>query len=76
MAGLRCPHCNNRVLQKSDAGTKVRIEGPIQFDTEGVAHAKCYWCKSDVTLPIQLSDKTALSTGDDEHFYLPVRRTA
>lgn len=51
---MRCPNCNNRVLQKSGNDTRVRTEGPITFDASGTARAKCYWCKSMVELPIEM----------------------
>lgn len=51
---MKCPHCKNRLLQKSGVETRVRTEGPITFDSLGVARAKCYWCKSMVELPLEM----------------------
>ena len=47
---MRCPHCKNRLLQKSESATKFRVKGPVIFQDNGVALAKCYWCKSDVQI--------------------------
>lgn len=53
---MRCPHCKNRLLQKSGAGTRLRITGQLTFQTDGTAEAQCYWCKTLVkSLPIALS---------------------
>lgn len=53
---MRCPHCRNKLLQKSssDDSTRLRIEGPVEFDKDGLCKSRCYWCKSEVTLPIDL----------------------
>ena len=50
---MRCPHCKNRVLQKSGTETRLRIQGALRFDEDG-AHAKCHWCKHDIIVPVQL----------------------
>ena len=51
---MRCPHCKNRVLQKSGEETRLRIRGALKFDEDGNAHAQCHWCKSDIVVPVQL----------------------
>lgn len=57
---MRCPHCKNQVLQKSGAKTRLRIEGPVVFTEDG-ATAKCYWCKRQVELPIEIKAGTPLA---------------
>lgn len=53
---MRCPNCKNKLLQKSGDSIRLRTEGVHQFDDSGVCKAKCYWCKSEVTVPIQLQE--------------------
>ena len=52
---IRCPHCKNKLLHKSNGHLVVRSTGPIRVDDEGVCLAKCYFCKGDVSLPLELS---------------------
>lgn len=52
---MRCPHCKNKLLQKSGDSTRLRTEGPIVF-TKAECRSKCYWCKADVTIPVTLQD--------------------
>lgn len=53
---MRCPQCNNKVLQKSDNGeTKLRSKGPITFGSDGRCKAQCYWCGTDVVVPVTLT---------------------
>ena len=54
---MRCPKCKNKVLQKSGAKTRLRVEGPVEF-TEDACFAKCYWCKSLLEIPIQIKSGT------------------
>lgn len=63
---MRCPKCKNKVLQKSDAGTKLRVKGQVLFDKAG-AHAQCFWCGENVLLPIVLS----VETEEPKRFILP-----
>ena len=51
---MKCPNCKQKVLQKSGGGTKVRIRGPVTIDGNGLCKAKCYWCKTTVTVPLEL----------------------
>lgn len=53
---MRCPHCKNKLLQKSGSSTRLRTDGPIEFDDTGEAKTKCFWCKSVVDVPIALKD--------------------
>lgn len=61
---MRCPKCRNKLLQKSDDGSsRLRTEGPITFAADGSAQAKCYWCKSETTLPITIKAEPKLVLG-------------
>lgn len=71
---MKCPHCRNRVLQKSETATRLRTDGPITFDAAGVAHARCYWCKADIVLPIGLQDQDALPRPREERFFVTTAR--
>ena len=52
---MRCAKCKNRILQRSGAETRLRIQGPVRFDESGIAIAKCHWCKQDIAVPIFLA---------------------
>ncbi len=56
---MRCPVCNNHVLQKSGSRTKLRTHGPIEFE-DGVCHTQCYWCKAPVEIPMEIKSGTQL----------------
>jgi hypothetical protein len=71
---MKCPHCHNRVLQKSETSTRLRTDGPITFDATGQAHARCYWCKADIELPIALQDREALPRQGEERFFVTTTR--
>jgi hypothetical protein len=64
---VRCPQCRNKVLQKSGSRAKLRVDGPVVFTDEGTCLAKCYWCKTEVEVPIQIREGTEL---DAERFVL------
>jgi len=49
---MRCK-CANKVLQKSGDRVRMRIHGPLVIDGDRCL-AKCFWCKRDVELPLQL----------------------
>jgi len=53
---MKCPNCKNKVLQKSGSHTRVRIQGAVVFDEKGLCKAQCYWCKSEVTVPLRIQD--------------------
>lgn len=57
---MRCPHCKNRILQKSGSTAKLRVDGPVTFTDDGLCKAKCYWCKRPVEVPIQIREGTHL----------------
>lgn len=60
---MRCPHCDHKILQKSDSGaTRVRIRGPVTFSKAGL-QSQCYWCHTNVTVPATLETETP---GQDE----------
>jgi len=64
---VRCPHCHNKLLQKSGRSTKLRTHGPILFREDGTATAKCYWCKSLVEVPVNIREGTPVA---EERFLL------
>ena len=72
----KCPHCRGRLLQRTETTTRLRTEGPIAFDAQGQASGKCFWCKTEVPLPIQLSDPHSIPGPTAERFYatVPVTR--
>ena len=52
---MRCPQCQNKVLQKSENGdTRLRSKGPITFTADGLCKAQCYWCSTEVSIPVTL----------------------
>lgn len=62
---LRCPHCRNSLVQKSEEGTtRVRASGAIEVDGSGRCTAQCYWCKAEVELPLQLRKAEGESEGE------------
>ena len=52
---VRCSSCGNKVVQKNEQGTRIRTQGPIVFSQDGQCVGQCFWCKSPVTLPIELT---------------------
>lgn len=68
---MRCPHCDNKLLQKSGTTTRLRITGAIEIDDDGIAKAQCFWCKTRVEIPVEL--KKAAAAEDVERFTIPVR---
>ena len=65
---MRCPHCKNKLVQKSGDVTRVRVQGVLEFDAEG-CRSRCYWCKQEVTIPIRMStDGDPIP--DEEAFHL------
>lgn len=67
---MRCPACKNKLLQKSGSTTRLRIQGAVEFDSQGVARAQCYWCKAAVEVPIDLRKAESV---DEENFTISVR---
>lgn len=55
----RCTHCRNKVIEKHDGVTKLRIDGAVQFEGDGRATAKCFRCKAEIELPIRLNSGQA-----------------
>lgn len=66
---MRCPHCDNKLLQKSGTATRLRIKGVVEIGDDGIAKAQCFWCSGSVTLPIELKK----AADDEERFTIPVR---
>lgn len=53
---MRCPQCQNKVLQKSDNGeVKLRVKGAIVFTPAGLCKAQCYWCNTDIEVEASLT---------------------
>lgn len=69
MANVKCPQCDNSLIQKSGQQTKIRIHGPVVF-TDGRCLAKCYWCKRPVELPM------ILEKGAGETFVISRRKAS
>lgn len=67
---MRCPHCKNHLLQKSGSRVRVRTQGPIEFDDDR-CRAKCYWCGSEVDLPLQIQTGAPIA---QEQFLLSRKR--
>lgn len=43
------------------------------FREDGTAHARCYWCKGEVEVPIQIQDGTPVA---EERFVVNPNRTS
>lgn len=50
---LRCPQCKQRLMYKSGDAMLLRTRGPLVFADNGQCSARCYYCKSDVNLPVR-----------------------
>lgn len=59
-ASKRCPHCKNRLIQKSADGVRFRIDGPLVVDDAGICHAKCFTCKAEIAIPLELHKSFAI----------------
>lgn len=55
---MKCT-CGGSLVQKSIDGYRIRSDGPITVSGDGLVKAKCFWCKKEVTLPLELK-KAAL----------------
>ena len=54
LGSLRCPGCNNKVLQKStDGAASLRPAGSVRF-SEGFCYMSCHFCKRDLELPLKI----------------------
>lgn len=51
---VRCPKCSGKLLQRTGDTTRLRTEGIHTFDASGNCTARCYWCKEEIPVPIQL----------------------
>lgn len=58
---MRCPKCHNHVLQKSGKRTKLRTQGPIEFE-DGVCRTLCFWCKAPVEIPLEIKEGTPIAS--------------
>lgn len=59
---MRCPHCKNKLLQKSGSQTRLRLTGQLVFAEDGTAEAQCYWCKKAVKVPVVLAPGTQVES--------------
>lgn len=50
---MRCPKCNQRIVQKQAEATQIRTKGRLLLKSDG-AHTQCFWCGADVVLPLKL----------------------
>lgn len=57
---MRCPQCDNKLLQKTEDATRVRIKGALLLKADGTAVTQCYWCNTTVTIPIGLSQPVSV----------------
>lgn len=72
MRSIRCPSCNQHVLQKSEGGkVRLRLKGALVSDSDGL-HGSCRWCGTKVTLPLVVQSK-ALAAGSSEKLILRAR---
>ena len=58
MNSIRCPNCQNKVLQKSEDKIRLRTHGAVTF-AEGSCSLRCYFCKTSVELPLDLVKSTS-----------------
>jgi hypothetical protein len=56
---MRCPYCDNHILQKSGKTTRLRIKGQVIFE-EGLCKAQCYWCKATIEIPLEIREGTPI----------------
>lgn len=64
---MKCPHCNNKLLQKAGGDINVRLKGKVTIDQDGICHAQCFWCGKPVEAPLELRKGFKL---EDERFYV------
>lgn len=65
---MRCSQCGNHVVQKSGGQVRLRVNGPLTIDEQGVCRGRCYWCKTELTLPLVLIGGKPLA---EEHLTIP-----
>jgi RNase P subunit RPR2 len=58
---MRCPKCDNHVLQKAGNRIRLRTKGMIIFENN-ICKTKCYWCGDAVEIPIQIQEGTSISS--------------
>ncbi len=52
---LRCPHCNDRLLQKG----VLRVDHPLTVRESGEIEAPCHFCGQAVELPLRIDAPAA-----------------
>lgn len=53
---MKCPYCNNHILQKSGDSIKLRTHGQIIIKND-LAETKCFWCKEAIEIPLTISKR-------------------
>lgn len=66
---MRCPHCKNKLVQKSGNVTRVRVQGVLEF-TDDACISHCYWCKQEVRVPLKMDSE---SVPESEAFHLKIK---
>jgi hypothetical protein len=56
------------VVQKSGEQTRLRVNGPLTIDNQGVCRGRCYWCKTELVLPLVLIGGQPVA---EEHLTIP-----
>ena len=54
---MKCPTCRNNVIQKGESDPVLRFrieEKSLCRAQDGTIRAKCFWCKSEIILPLEL----------------------
>ena len=52
---MRCPHCNNHVLQRgADGRLTLRPKGQVRF-AKSACHLECYFCGEALELALGLT---------------------
>ena len=64
---MRCPHCNNKLIQKSGSETKIRTKGKQIIDSNNRYRTQCFWCNEPVELPLRIVEGTEIPS---ETFYV------
>ena len=55
---MKCPNCQNSILQKAGKAGEVRfriVEKSLKKAEDGTIRASCWWCKTEVVLPLQFT---------------------
>lgn len=61
---MRCPQCKNKLVQRAGDVVRVRVKGILEIHPDGTCRAKCFWCNSDVAVPLALLPGQAATEGE------------